>query len=772
MRYATDETLQSPGRFAQHLDGVSQSVLIPGRCARSRQRAGVFAPGWAVVAALAMLLSPVGPAEAGPAERPDIPAVNAKRGSARDPIPRSVRMMGDAYRAFVARDFDRAYAVASRIDHKQLRNPDYAIYVLAQSAALLGKHRIALKHFRSLDKQSGSRFRSLARWRVADCLWALGSHSEARRMYQKLLASTRNGSRPDGDVALAQFRIALADARRGNTQAAIRELRSFLRKHPAHPLADTADRKLYELGGASAAGISASDRITRAERLTEDHRWHESIAELAMVGDQHNQDIVRERDYWTAMTLFKMRRRYRDAGDILLRIYKNLDNRAAKALFHGARALSRADFDADAVRWYQRLVAEYPSTKWAQEAQFLSGWLEFNMGNYTAAVPHLEHMLARYGKSKWAVEALWFLGFSNYLLGRYEQALPLFERLGRQKKKLIGGKGQYWYARTLDRLDRASQANREYRELVSRFPFSWYAHLARARLAEKGISLDPFGDNKRDPQRAPDIDEKIDSSLTRTRLIRKTDELLAAGLDVEAGVELRRGEKAFLKRYQRSAALAVLLDQYRRANNFNRPYMLAIVHGGRRALNAEPTGHARVWWQHAYPLAYRDLVEKWRHLGKNPSYYLYAIMRKESAFNPHTLSYADAIGLLQMIPPTTKRVVRHLDMEYTRDLLYDPALNIKTGSWYIGRLLQKFKWQIPYGAGSYNSGPRPVMRWMDRFGDRPADEFVELVPYRQTRGYMKKVTETYSRYLYLYENTVYDLPLAVDRKYVKNRLTY
>ncbi len=159
-------------------------------------------------------------------------------------------------------------------------------------------------------------------------------------------------------------------------------------------------------------------------------------------------------------------------------------------------------------------------------------------------------------------------------------------------------------------------------------------------------------------------------------------------------------------------------------------------------------------------------------MGKNPPYYLYAIMRKESGFNPHTLSYADAIGLLQMIPPTTKRVVRSLDLEYDRDLLYDPELNIKTASWYIGRLLAKFKNQIPYGAGSYNCGPRPVMRWLDKHGERPADEFVELVPYRQTRGYMKKVTETYSRYLYLYEGTVYKQPLAVDRQYIKNELTY
>jgi soluble lytic murein transglycosylase len=125
-----------------------------------------------------------------------------------------------------------------------------------------------------------------------------------------------------------------------------------------------------------------------------------------------------------------------------------------------------------------------------------------------------------------------------------------------------------------------------------------------------------------------------------------------------------------------------------------------------------------------------------------------------------------------MIPPTTKRVVAALGMEYTSDMLYDPELNIKTGSWYIGRLLAKFRAQIPIGAGSFNSGPGPWMRWLDKNGDRPMDEFIELVPYRQTREYAKKVTETYARYLYLYTREIYHQPLTVQRDYIVDDLTY
>ena len=69
-------------------------------------------------------------------------------------------------------------------------------------------------------------------------------------------------------------------------------------------------------------------------------------------------------------------------------------------------------------------------------------------------------------------------------------------------------------------------------------------------------------------------------------------------------------------------------------------------------------------------------------------------MQKESAYNPHDVSYADAIGLLQMIPPTSRRVALRIDAPYTDDVLYDPEGNIRFGAWYIGHLLQKFKGQI------------------------------------------------------------------------------
>src|SRR6185436_17123450 len=189
-------------------------------------------------------------------------------------------------------------------------------------------------------------------------------------------------------------------------------------------------------------------------------------------------------------------------------------------------------------------------------------------------------------------------------------------------------------------------------------------------------------------------------------------------------------EGELLKRLGAQRALPVLFDRYVRGESYMRPHLLAESYGA-RALLRDPhkSPEARSYWEHAYPLAYHELVEKYAPSGYNPPRYLYTIMQKESAYNPHNVSYADAIGLLQMIPPTSRKVAAHVGRPYTDDVLYDPEGNIQFGAWYIGHLLKKFKGQVPLGAGSFNAGPAAMVRWLTKNGERPLDEFIELCPY-------------------------------------------
>ena len=128
-------------------------------------------------------------------------------------------------------------------------------------------------------------------------------------------------------------------------------------------------------------------------------------------------------------------------------------------------------------------------------------------------------------------------------------------------------------------------------------------------------------------------------------------------MNVEAGEELEQNEKEILKHLGGDKALPWLIDLYKRAGNYHRVYRLGESRGGggagRRSARDEGT---RAMWEAAYPRAYQPLVEKYGAAAGNPELFLYAIMRKESGFDPHDVSYADARGLLQMIPPTSTQV--------------------------------------------------------------------------------------------------------------------
>lgn len=251
-----------------------------------------------------------------------------------------------------------------------------------------------------------------------------------------------------------------------------------------------------------------------------------------------------------ATTLFKMRRRYGEAGLTLLTVFQDMGGSAAEAMFHGARALSRADRDDDAIRWYHKVVDRYPKTAWAEEAQYLSGWLELNRGKYREAIPPLEESLRRYPRSKWVDDALWSLGMAHYFLGEWDRARDRLEALARRGGSLEGGKGMYWLARIDQRLDRKSDAITAYQATIAKFPFSWYALLAHARLEGLGEDVPPFG-VAAPKARGPKLAATVDESLARDELIRRVDELLAAGMGVDAGIELARGEGGFLKRNDR-----------------------------------------------------------------------------------------------------------------------------------------------------------------------------------------------------------------------------
>ena len=125
-------------------------------------------------------------------------------------------------------------------------------------------------------------------------------------------------------------------------------------------------------------------------------------------------------------------------------------------------------------------------------------------------------------------------------------------------------------------------------------------------------------------------------------------------------------------------------------------------------------------------------------------------MREESGYRPDVVSVSGARGLLQLMPATAQRVAKGIEMaDVSVDDLFLPDINIRLGAALLEDLLDRFDGRASAAVASYNAGPAVVTRWLTR-SDVADDEWVEEIPYDQTRGYVKRVLRSMHAYRVLY----------------------
>lgn len=690
----------------------------------------------------------------------------ASPAQAADPEAQALGRLGQGHAAYRAGSYRAAVEAFAGLETRLPQVSDHVLYFRAESDFFAGFPSKARDGFVALGKKVGSRFAAVAPWRAADATWALGDRAAAAAAYARLLGkiSSRAPAPKGVDPVPARFRMAQMAALRGSSAEANRLWRQITVDHPSHPLATLAADLVGRPGPAVephpvsgprpvSPSLTPRDRLRRAEVLVGERDFAGAVLELEAVVEPLDLGLRAERDFALGMAKYRMRRDYAGAAALLLGAVDGLlGDKAAQAAFHGARALSRADRDDEAIVAYGRMISRFPQARFAPEAQFLSGWLNTNRGRFREGLTGLQGTVARYPKSSFAEDAAWFIALSYVLLNEPENALGALDRYvviaARGPDQIEAGrKAGYFKGRSLQRLQRRAEAVAAYRDLAQGAPFSYYGLLAAARLRELGESVPLHLPSSVAPRL---VAPKADAMLGRA------DTLLAAGLDVEAGAELERVQAALVKH---PGAMAALFDRAPRMVAYGRAYKVAEVHGG-PALRSMPTGDARLWWQAAYPRAYADLVEPAAQAAELPDLFLFSIMRKESGFGPNEVSYADARGLLQMMPETTRGVAAGRGEPFFDDELYVPAINIRFGAIYIGKLWQRFGGSPLVTAGAYNAGAQAMARWCQKNGERPVDEFVELVTFEQSREYIKRVAAIFARYRFLYGAEVWQLGLS------------
>lgn len=141
-----------------------------------------------------------------------------------------------------------------------------------------------------------------------------------------------------------------------------------------------------------------------------------------------------------------------------------------------------------------------------------------------------------------------------------------------------------------------------------------------------------------------------------------------------------------------------------------------------------------------FPEPYTDEFQRVSHSTTVPDDFLLAIARQESLFDPRARSSANARGLMQLIQPTAERVARRVGItEPTTSDLYDPALNIELAGHHLASLLVRYDGRRPLAAAAYNAGEGRVDRWARDASGRWMDVWIETIPFRETRNYVKNV---------------------------------
>jgi soluble lytic murein transglycosylase len=160
------------------------------------------------------------------------------------------------------------------------------------------------------------------------------------------------------------------------------------------------------------------------------------------------------------------------------------------------------------------------------------------------------------------------------------------------------------------------------------------------------------------------------------------------------------------------------------------------------------------FWTALFPQLYwQEVTEATQFAGLDP-WLVLGVIRQESAFNPRAVSSADARGLMQLLPSTGREVSQRIGLEgFRNDLLFDPLLNVRLGTQYLSRLTDTHRGNLIPTLAAYNAGPGRVKQWLKDLSTADWDEFIERLPFAETRLYVKSVLRNYGVYQRLYAPT-------------------
>jgi soluble lytic murein transglycosylase len=312
----------------------------------------------------------------------------------------------------------------------------------------------------------------------------------------------------------------------------------------------------------------------------------------------------------------------------------------------------------------------------------------------------------------------------------------------------------YWQAKALEKGGNSPQALPLYEQVARDYPYTYYGLRAQEILRSRTGSARPSGGaapplNGLVPAKGRSLQVEADPDLSDAARYHKVraEELLALRFVGDAREELAQLDKQL---GEGVAERMLLARMYLRAD-----MALHTIRTMNAALSSveasERLGLPTEFWTLLFPQLFWEEVQQASRPPRLDPWLVLGVIRQESAFNPRAISRSDARGLMQLLPSTGREVYQRLGLEgFREDLLFDPHLNVRLGAQYLGRLAESHRGNLILMLAAYNAGPGRVKRWLQEISTADWDEFIERLPFEETRLYVKSVLRNYGVYQWLY----------------------
>ncbi len=626
---------------------------------------------------------------------------------------------------------------------------DYATYFRAESEAANGARKAALGDYTSLfTKYNDSLKARDGRLRAAEMMIGLGDTKGAIAALAEMCEA--------GD-ANALFVTAQAYEASGQTDQALNLYRTIYYDIAATTASPRAEERLVALGASPKDNPAPFDREKkRADNLFEAKQyWDAAQAYENLLKVYPDAERLEEVQLRRGISLVESKQPAQGVLPLAKVNSRNADQQG-DALFYQARALRLSNRAAESAVLVDRLISQYPKYRRTAEAlNELANYLD-KASRQAEAAARKRQLIGQFAKSDYAAEASYELGAYAYQLKNYAEAARILEQhlmTYRYPETKFIGEACFLAAKSEEKLGNRARALALYDMAAERYQYGYDGLVSSRRAAairnsDKTLKAEQSADFDRIRRNAVYVEPLRETSTEQDAIrLARFEDLTTIWADDLGLKELNQA----LDKAPASPRLNLRLAEHYagRGDNFQATIILRRGYPDIYSYKDEEVPKAA--WEIMFPLFHWDTIKQEAHRYGIDPYLAAALIRQESVFNPNAISRVGARGLMQLMPATGQLVSKQQgNGTITANDLLNPDLNIKLGMTYLAQMIGQLG-RFEYAAAGYNAGPGRAKRWVAERGSLDMEDWIESIPFSETRGYVKSILRYAANYRRFYK---------------------